>query len=163
EDTAREFGKRDLVWLNVSLEGPTPQTNDPVRGAGTFTAVGEKLKLLRRPARLTLALTVLRSNAPLLPPCAQPAPDVRGHTLLPPLRRAGVAPPPPELEPDLPQVPPPPAGVGAEGRPGGGPARPRPFHPQDPRAGPAADPHQPHLRGRPARLFRLRAGRRQPV
>src|SRR5438445_703378 len=53
EDTAREFGKRELVWLNVSLEGPSAETNDPVRGAGTFDAVLEKLKLLGRHARFT--------------------------------------------------------------------------------------------------------------
>src|SRR5262249_12637077 len=36
EDSAREFGRRELVWLNVSLEGPSAATNDAVRGAGTF-------------------------------------------------------------------------------------------------------------------------------
>src|SRR5262249_52840115 len=51
EGIVREFGKRDLVWLNVSLEGPDPETNDAIRGPGTFAAVIEKLKLLRRHAR----------------------------------------------------------------------------------------------------------------
>ena len=30
EEVAREFGKRNLVWLNVSLEGPSPEVNDAV-------------------------------------------------------------------------------------------------------------------------------------
>jgi MoaA/NifB/PqqE/SkfB family radical SAM enzyme len=79
-DAARELGKRDLVWLNVSLEGPTPEVNDPVRGAGTFDAVLEKLKLLRRHARFTLAFTVLRTNAHLVRQCAELAHRVGAHT-----------------------------------------------------------------------------------
>src|SRR5262249_57833330 len=67
EETARAFGRRQLVWLNVSLEGPDAASNDAVRGAGTFDAVVQRLKLLRRHARFTLAFTVLRTNAHLAP------------------------------------------------------------------------------------------------
>jgi radical SAM protein with 4Fe4S-binding SPASM domain len=80
EDSARELGKRPLVWLNVSLEGPDAATNDPVRGAGTFDAVVEKLRLLRRHARFTLAFTVMSGNAHLARRCAELAHDVGAHT-----------------------------------------------------------------------------------
>jgi radical SAM protein with 4Fe4S-binding SPASM domain len=92
EQTARELGKRELVWLNVSLEGPTAETNDAVRGAGTFAAVVDRLHLLRRHARFTLAFTVLRTNAHLVRQCAQLAYRVGAHTaVFRPLYPAGVA------------------------------------------------------------------------
>ncbi len=80
EDTARQLGRRELVWLNVSLEGPDAEVNDAVRGAGTFDAVVEKLKLLRRHARFTLAFTVMRTNAHLARQCAELAYRVGAHT-----------------------------------------------------------------------------------
>jgi MoaA/NifB/PqqE/SkfB family radical SAM enzyme len=80
EEMARELGRRPLVWLNVSLEGPSAETNDAVRGAGTFAAVVEKLKLLRRHARFTLAFTILRTNAHLVQQCAELAYEVGAHT-----------------------------------------------------------------------------------
>jgi sulfatase maturation enzyme AslB (radical SAM superfamily) len=52
EQIAREFGRRDLVWLNVSLEGATAETNDAVRGPGTFARVMDRLAVLREHARL---------------------------------------------------------------------------------------------------------------
>jgi radical SAM protein with 4Fe4S-binding SPASM domain len=92
EDIARELSRRPLVWLNVSLEGPDAQTNDAVRGPGTFDAVVEKLKLLRRHARFTLAFTVLRSNAHLARQCAELACRVGAHTaVFRPLYPAGTA------------------------------------------------------------------------
>jgi radical SAM protein with 4Fe4S-binding SPASM domain len=92
EETARAFGKRDLVWLNVSLEGPSAAANDPVRGAGTFDAVVQKLQLLGRHARFTLAFTVLRTNAHLVKECAELAYRVGAHTaVFRPLYPAGVA------------------------------------------------------------------------
>jgi MoaA/NifB/PqqE/SkfB family radical SAM enzyme len=80
EETARALGKRELVWLNVSLEGPDASTNDAVRGAGTFDAVLERLRLLRRHARFTLAFTVTSGNAHLARRCAELAHDVGAHT-----------------------------------------------------------------------------------
>ena len=62
EDIARQFGKRELVWLNVSLDGATAATNDGVRGAGTFDRVIDRLTVLGKHARFTLAFTVMRSN-----------------------------------------------------------------------------------------------------
>jgi MoaA/NifB/PqqE/SkfB family radical SAM enzyme len=92
EHTARELGKRELVWLNVSLEGPTAETNDAVRGAGTFAAIVDRLHLLRRHARFTLAFTVLRTNAHLVRQCAELAYAVGAHTaVFRPLYPAGVA------------------------------------------------------------------------
>jgi radical SAM protein with 4Fe4S-binding SPASM domain len=80
EDLARELGRRPLVWLNVSLEGPSAETNDAIRGPGTFDAVREKLRLLRRHARFTLAFTILSRNAHLVKQCAELAYEVGAHT-----------------------------------------------------------------------------------
>jgi radical SAM protein with 4Fe4S-binding SPASM domain len=92
EDTARAFGERDLVWLNVSLEGPDASSNDAVRGAGTFDAVMDKLRLLRHRARFTLAFTILQTNAHLVQRCAELAYRVGAHTaVFRPLYPAGVA------------------------------------------------------------------------
>lgn len=89
---AREFGRRDLVWLNVSLEGPDAETNDAVRGAGTFAAVMENLAHLRRHARFTLAFTIMRTNAHLVRQCAELAHQVGAHTaVFRPLYPVGVA------------------------------------------------------------------------
>src|SRR5262249_34722139 len=92
EEAARRLGRRELVWLNVSLEGPDAATNDAVRGPGTFAAVLENLKVLRRHARFTLAFTVLRTNAHLVTRCAELAYQVGAHTaVFRPLYPAGVA------------------------------------------------------------------------
>jgi MoaA/NifB/PqqE/SkfB family radical SAM enzyme len=92
EDLAREFGRRDLVWLNVSLEGPDAATNDAVRGPGTFDSVLEKLSVLRRHARFTLAFTIMRTNAHLVTRCAELAYQVGAHTaVFRPLYPAGIA------------------------------------------------------------------------
>ena len=92
ESLARQLGRRELVWLNVSLEGPDAATNDAVRGAGTFAAVVENLKILRRHARFTLAFTIMQSNAALVTQCAELAYRVGAHTaVFRPLYPAGVA------------------------------------------------------------------------
>ncbi len=80
EEIAKEFGKRELVWLNVSLEGATSQTNDQVRGEGTFDRVIDKLALLGQHARFTLAFTIMRSNAHEVQQCAELAAKVGAHT-----------------------------------------------------------------------------------
>jgi radical SAM protein with 4Fe4S-binding SPASM domain len=100
EETARQLGRRDLVWLNVSLEGPTAESNDRVRGAGTFDAVLDRLRLLRRHARFTLAFTITHDNAHLARQCAELACAVGAHTaVFRPLYPAGVALDHPELMP----------------------------------------------------------------
>jgi radical SAM protein with 4Fe4S-binding SPASM domain len=92
EEIAREFGKRELVWLNVSLEGASAQTNDLVRGEGTFERVVEKLEVLRRHARFTLAFTVMRTNVGEIDACARLARDVGADTaVFRPLYPVGVA------------------------------------------------------------------------
>jgi mycofactocin biosynthetic radical S-adenosylmethionine protein MftC len=80
EEIAREFGKRELVWLNVSLEGATAATNDRVRGAGVFDAVLEKLQILGKYARFTLAFTLMRTNVGEVEACAELARRVGAHT-----------------------------------------------------------------------------------
>jgi radical SAM protein with 4Fe4S-binding SPASM domain len=92
ERLARELGKRPLVWLNVSLDGPDAATNDAVRGAGTFDAVVAKLPLLRRHARFALAFTLMRCNAHLAKECVRLAEEVgAGTAVFRPLYPAGAA------------------------------------------------------------------------
>jgi MoaA/NifB/PqqE/SkfB family radical SAM enzyme len=71
EEVARALGRRPDVWLTASLEGPTALSNDPVRGAGTFDAVMEKLALLRRHAEFALSFTITRANAHLVGECSE--------------------------------------------------------------------------------------------
>lgn len=80
EEIAREFGKRELVWLNVSLEGASAGTNDPIRGAGTFDQVLERLDVLARHARFTLAFTLMSTNVHEVEACAQLAQRVGADT-----------------------------------------------------------------------------------
>ncbi|MCI0713597.1 MAG: radical SAM protein [Chloroflexi bacterium] len=80
DDIAREFGKRDMVWLNVSLEGATAATNDRVRGKGTFDRVIEKLKILAEHTRFTLAFTIMSTNVDEVVQCAELARDVGAAT-----------------------------------------------------------------------------------
>ncbi|MFO0929137.1 MAG: radical SAM protein [Gemmataceae bacterium] len=104
EEIARALGRRPLVWLNVSLEGPDAATNDAVRGAGTFDAVMAKLPLLARHARFTLAFTVMRGNADRVRECAALAAAVGAHTaVFRPLYPTGVALDHPELMPTFDQ------------------------------------------------------------
>jgi MoaA/NifB/PqqE/SkfB family radical SAM enzyme len=80
DEIAREFGRRDLVWLNVSLEGATAEVNDPIRGAGTYSRVLERLKVLRQHARFTLAVTIMRPNLHEIEACAELAYEVGADT-----------------------------------------------------------------------------------
>ncbi len=92
ERWARELGRRELVWLNVSLDGATAATNDAVRGDGVFDRVRERLELLRRHARFTLAFTVTRANAGEALRCAELAAEVGASTaVFRPLYPVGVA------------------------------------------------------------------------
>lgn len=92
EEIAREFGKRDLVWLNVSLDGATEKSNDFIRGAGTFRGVMQKLAILSRHTRFTLAFTILRTNLAEIPDCVQLAREVGAETaVFRPLYPVGIA------------------------------------------------------------------------
>jgi radical SAM protein with 4Fe4S-binding SPASM domain len=92
EQIAREFGKRQLVWLNVSLEGASSATNDPIRGAGTFDQVLQRLSILRRHSHFTLAFTLMSTNAHEVEACAELAYRVGADTaVFRPLYPVGVA------------------------------------------------------------------------
>jgi len=99
---ARELGRRDLVWLNVSLDGATAATNDAVRGAGTFERVLERLEILRRHARFSLAFTLTAANAGEARDCARLARDVGAEAaVFRPLYPVGAALEHPELATDF--------------------------------------------------------------
>ena len=80
ETTAKKLGARPLVWLNVSLDGATAETNDRVRGEGTFERVLDKVAMLREHARFTLAFTVMKHNAHETRAFAEFAARVGAHT-----------------------------------------------------------------------------------
>ncbi len=92
DEVAAEFGARDLVWLNVSLEGATAATNDRVRGTGTFDRVLDRIAVLRGHARFTLAFTIMKTNLGELTRCVELAAEVGASTaVFRPLYPAGVA------------------------------------------------------------------------
>lgn len=92
EDIAREFGKRELVWLNVSLDGATPKTNDYIRGSGTFEKVVENLQLLSKHARFTLAFTIMKNNLKEIEACAELAKKLGANAaVFRPLYPVGIA------------------------------------------------------------------------
>jgi radical SAM protein with 4Fe4S-binding SPASM domain len=76
KDLARELGRRELVWLNVSLDGATAKSNDAVRGAGCFARVMRGIENLRTHARFSLAFTITRHNADEVEQCAHLARSV---------------------------------------------------------------------------------------
>lgn len=80
EEIAKAFGKRSLLWLNVSLDGASESSNDLVRGIGVYQGVKEKLKLLAKHSRFTLAFTVMRTNLEEIEACAKLAREVGAHT-----------------------------------------------------------------------------------
>lgn len=80
EELAKQFAQRELVWLNVSLDGATPVTNDAVRGEGTYAQVIEKVRLLARHSRFTLAFTLTSHNAHEVEQCAELAQQLGAHT-----------------------------------------------------------------------------------
>jgi radical SAM protein with 4Fe4S-binding SPASM domain len=68
------------VWLNVSLDGATSDTNDLIRGKGTFNNVIEKLRILSKHTQFTLAFTIMKSNLSEIQQCAEIAKTVGAHT-----------------------------------------------------------------------------------
>jgi mycofactocin biosynthetic radical S-adenosylmethionine protein MftC len=100
ERTAREFGRRDFLWLNVSLEGASPLTNDPIRGRGSFRRVVDNLGILSRHARFSLAFTITRSNMREVRECVVLARTVGAQSaVFRPLYPVGTAVDHPELMP----------------------------------------------------------------
>jgi radical SAM protein with 4Fe4S-binding SPASM domain len=92
EELARELGRRQGFTLNVSLEGPSAEVNDAVRGAGTFAAVLDRLALLRRHARFSLGFTLMRGNVHLVRECVELGHQVGAQAVVfRPLYPAGMA------------------------------------------------------------------------
>ncbi|MBX2804151.1 MAG: radical SAM protein [Myxococcales bacterium] len=80
EHWARQLGQRDLVWLNVSLDGARAETHDRIRGAGTFDRAVEKIRLLSKHARFTLAFTITEPLAQEVEDCVALAKELGAHT-----------------------------------------------------------------------------------
>ena len=80
EELAKALGKRDLLWLNVSLDGATAKTHDLIRGIGSFDKTIKKIQLLSRYSRFTLAFTVLSTNTHEIDQCAELAAQLGAHT-----------------------------------------------------------------------------------
>ena len=62
ESIAKELGKRNFIWLNVSLDGATAETNDAIRGQGTFKEVLKRIEILKNYVSFSLAFTVMKHN-----------------------------------------------------------------------------------------------------
>jgi radical SAM protein with 4Fe4S-binding SPASM domain len=102
EALARELGKRELVWINISLEGACAATNDRVRGAGTFAEVTRRLRAFGRHMRFTLAFTITRESAREVAACAELARELGAHTaVFRPVYPVGTARAHPELAPSF--------------------------------------------------------------
>lgn len=102
EGIARALGRRELVWINVSLEGATAATNDRVRGAGTFDEVVRRLRAFGRHMRFTLAFTITRDSAREVEACAELARSLGAHTaVFRPVYPVGIAASHPELLPSF--------------------------------------------------------------
>jgi len=100
DELARELGRRDLVWLNVSLDGASAATHDAVRGAGTFDTVVERLRHIGDLARFTLAFTITSDNAHEVDRCVRLADELGAHTaVFRPVYPTGAALERPELMP----------------------------------------------------------------
>ncbi len=80
ERWARELGRRELIWLNVSLDGATAETHDRIRGRGTFDRTIEKIRLLSEHARFTLAFTITSPLVAEVEACAALARALKAHT-----------------------------------------------------------------------------------
>jgi radical SAM protein with 4Fe4S-binding SPASM domain len=95
---------RKLVWLNVSLDGASAESNDAVRGTGTFDAVVAKLRALGKDLRFTLSFTVMRHNAGQTAAFSQLARELGAQNVVfRPLYPVGAAQHRPELLPDFEQ------------------------------------------------------------
>ncbi len=100
EAIAKEFAKRELVWLNVSLDGASAATNDRIRGPGTFDRVLRGLSILRRYTQFTLAFTIMSHNHHEVQACAALARHVGAESaVFRPLYPVGAAVDIPELMP----------------------------------------------------------------
>lgn len=104
ESMARSFGRRQMTWVNVSLDGATAATNDAVRGDGTFDEVTRRLRAFGRHFRFTLAFTITSQNAHEVTACAELARELGASTaVFRPLYPVGVARKNPQLMPTFAQ------------------------------------------------------------
>lgn len=71
EEIAKKFGQRDLLWLNVSLEGAHSQSNDRIRGSGTFEQVLNNIKILRKHSKFALSFTITSQSGEGVEECAK--------------------------------------------------------------------------------------------
>jgi mycofactocin biosynthetic radical S-adenosylmethionine protein MftC len=102
EDYARELGKRKLAWLNVSIEGASAHTHDYIRGDGTFEKLLQRLSILSKYTKFSLAFTLMRSNSDEARACAELAYRVGAQAaVFRPLYPVGTALNHPELMPTL--------------------------------------------------------------
>ncbi len=98
EEIAKELGKRELAWFNISLEGANPQTHDYIRGKGTFNKVLEKITMLSKYCKFSLAFTIMKSNFHESRACARLADYVGAQAaVFRPLYPVGTASQHPEL------------------------------------------------------------------
>jgi mycofactocin biosynthetic radical S-adenosylmethionine protein MftC len=92
EEIAEKFGKRRLLWLNVSLDGATAASNDLIRGKGVFDRVMERLSILAQHTRFTLAFTIMKNNIEEIEACARLAYKVGAESaVFRPLYPVGIA------------------------------------------------------------------------
>jgi radical SAM protein with 4Fe4S-binding SPASM domain len=100
EEIAQALGKRELVWLNVSVEGATSKTHDSIRGKGTFDKLIKRLSILSKYVNFSLAFTIMRINLKEVQACAELADYVGAQAaVFRPLYPVGTARHYPELMP----------------------------------------------------------------
>ncbi len=76
EKIAKELGKRKLAWLNISLEGATAETNDQIRGKGTFNEAIQKIKMASKYCHFSIAFTLMKINYHESKACAKLAKEL---------------------------------------------------------------------------------------
>lgn len=68
KETVKQISKRPFAWVNVSLEGATAETNDAVRGKGSFNQVTHNIKKhLKWRVPFSLSITLNRINTHEIP------------------------------------------------------------------------------------------------
>jgi MoaA/NifB/PqqE/SkfB family radical SAM enzyme len=100
ERWARALAERDLLWLNVSLDGATGSTNDAIRGEGVYEQVLARLEAVRGIVPFSLAFTLHRGLVDEVEGCVALADRVGAEAaVFRPLYPVGQAANEPELMP----------------------------------------------------------------
>jgi [mycofactocin precursor peptide]-tyrosine decarboxylase / 3-amino-5-[(4-hydroxyphenyl)methyl]-4,4-dimethylpyrrolidin-2-one synthase len=64
---ARRLSKMEMLYLQVSLDGATPEVNDPIRGKGTYKKILNAIECLaRQRAAFSINAVLTRTNYPQL-------------------------------------------------------------------------------------------------